>query len=274
MPLVIPERTIDSMFTFEFISAAPRAIVVSPNNNRGPRTPDHEVETAARKFVFECKTLYTANRNSANWVVKVPLKQLHDYVSHGGSSIVYVLPATPTLIAQPWIRDCRDDPDPKGHCLACSNPKKDKGAIYQRRWAGQTPPVSSAPPETKLQPWFNHWAWCIRADDLQNHVTSCSSLISTYSGQVVDLTADDISLGAISGAVRFCHFLDAVEKDHDDFYDIDRTADDSDSEPWSSADAPESSVTGTFAESILRLATESVSELPSDEEDRRLIAAY
>ena len=39
MPLVIPERTVDTLFTFELISAAPRAIVVSPHNNRGREHP-------------------------------------------------------------------------------------------------------------------------------------------------------------------------------------------------------------------------------------------
>lgn len=268
MSLIIPERTIDSLFTFELISAAPTAIVVSPQNNKGPRTPDHEVQGAVRKFVFECKTIYTSKSKPGGWVLHVPRQQLADYVSHGGSSIVYVLPAEPTQRKAPWIRDCRTDPDHGGRCRACSNPTKNYGAIYQRRWAGNTQPVASAPDETRMQPWFNHWAWCVRADDLQRHIRLPSKVTGVLGGRsTAKVPADDTRLEAIVGALRLCHFLGAVEQDFDTIHGLSRSVDGG--PEWSGGQLPDEA-----QGAIERMSTRSLVDLPRVEDDRRLVVGY
>lgn len=268
MPLVVPERTIDSMFTFELISAAPTAIVISPNNNSGPRTPDHELRNARRKFVFECKTLYTAASGASNWVVRVPIKQLADYVAHGQPSLIYVLPASPTVLASPWIRTCGTDPDPRGWCKSCSNPRRGYGAVYVRRWAGKQEPIASASPETRLQPWFNHWAWCVPADSLLHYLKASSTLVRPLSGTpTAEISASDSVLATITGAVRFCHFLRAIKRDHDEIHDLDVTVD-------GEEEILEIPPANDGFEALERMSVESVAELEPFEDDRRLVVGY
>lgn len=268
MTLIIPERTIDTLFTFELISAAPTAIIISPHNNRGPRTPDHEFQGVVRKFTFECKTISTSTSNSLGWVVKIPIRQLEDYVNNSGSSIVYVLPAEPVQRKAPWIRNCLTDPDANGRCRACSNPSSNSGAIYRRRWAGQSQPVASAPDATRMQPWFNHWSWCVRADDLLSHIAYPPNVRGTSgANRTVELPAGDAKLEAISGAVRLCHFLAAVERDHNAIRDI--------VPPYEvemeSAGGPPAEETSLLVE---RMASDWMADFELDEEDRRLLAAY
>jgi hypothetical protein len=264
MPLVIPERTIDTLFTFELISAAPTAIVISPNNNRGPRTPDHEVRHASRKFVFECKTIYTAKSTPGSWVVRVPRPQLTDYLAHGQPTLVYVLPAEPSKVNQPWIRKCRTDPDHRGCCQACSNPSQGHGAVYFRRWAGRQPPISSASAEIRLQPWFNHWAWCVRADALDQYLSLNPTLIRNISGSpTAEVPANDLVLERIPGALRLCHFLLAVQQDHDVIHGVVRPG------------AEDRGVSDDDAvDAVARMSTQSVAQLEPLEDDRRLVVGY
>ncbi len=274
MALLIPERTIDSLFTFELISAAPTAIVVSPNNNRGPRTPDHEVSHATRKFVFECKTIYVSLRSLRSgrrlslWTVQVPVQQLVDYVNHGQGSLIYVLPARPTNTRMPWIRACRDDPDANGYCIACANPTRSQGAVFLRRWAGRQQPIASAPAETRLQPWFNHWAWCVPAAMLAAHIaTTPSHVRGRVPRSYAELPARDLALEAIPGAIRFCHLLAAMQRDHDRIHGIVRS--------WSADEATSESPQIPVGEDQLKqLSTRSLRDLVAQEDDRRLIVGY
>lgn len=266
--LIIAERTVDSLFTFELLSAAPTAIVVSPHNNRGPRTPDHEVQHARRKFVFECKTLYAAKANTADWVVRVPRPQLADYLAHGQGSIVYVLPADPSNRMQPWIRTCRTDADHQGRCGACSNPGRRQGAVHYRRWAGQQQPVSSAPVETRLQPWFNHWAWCVRADALERYLVANPALTRKVSGiRTAEIPAPDRRLERVPGAVRLCHFLGAVEQDHDAIHGVTRDSIEDDADRDTAV--PEDGLVG-----LERMSMQSVADLQPVKDDRRLVVGY
>lgn len=268
MTLIIPERTIDTLFTFELISVAPTAIIVSPHNNRGPRTPDHEFQGVVRKFTFECKTIYASTSNPLRWVVKIPVRQLEDYVNSGGSSIVYILPAEPVQRKKPWIRNCHTDPDPSGRCRACSNPSSNSGAIYRRRWAGQSQPVASAPDATRMQPWFNHWSWCIRADDLLRFITNPINVGGmSNANPTVELPAGDAELEAITGAVRLCHFLAAVERDHIAVRDLVPPND----EELGSVGGPPAEESSVLVE---RMTSDWMADLALDEEDRRLLAGY
>lgn len=265
MPLVIPERTIDALFTFELLSAAPTAIVVSPNNNRGARTPDHEVQHATRQFVFECKTLYSAQNTTNPWHVRVPLQQLSDYVTHGLENLVYVLPAEPPTRSSPWVRTCRNDPDPlNGWCLACTNPPRTEGALHFRRWAGNHHHVATASEEKRLQPWFNHWAWCIRADGLEHHLKANPSLASSGTAAV---PAQDTYLEGIPGAVRLCHFMSAIMNDHDRIHDLERPNDDG-SDPHT-GEAPFEAF-----EALLSMSMDSIPELTAQDEERRMVVGY
>ncbi|YAL82470.1 hypothetical protein ACMYYO_11110 [Dermacoccaceae bacterium W4C1] len=211
MTVLVPERTIDSLFAFETLAAVPRAIIFSPANNAGRMTPDHEIRVRrGRVFVFELKTLSVV-ANNPGWVVTVPRTQLADYVAHK-PNIIYLLPAQPGVQAKPWIRSCAQDPDSNGHCIACANPGPTEPLLHARRWAGLSPYIQGQPPELLLQPWFNHWAWCVRAADLQAFLTVHNTTPPGRPSWEID--ADDAYLSAIPTAERFCHLLQAMAADH------------------------------------------------------------
>ncbi|MFN3949132.1 hypothetical protein [Microbacterium sp.] len=218
MPVVIPERTIDALFAFEFLSAAPTAVLWSPNaTNPGttkgvgptasPGNIDHEVD-GHRRFDVECKTIYS--NASGAWVNEISNRQLRAYVANAKAPMFYLLPSKPVYPDSPWRRHCVTDPDVQGRCRACSNPSKDSGPAYFRRWSGQELHYRNLPPERKLQPWFNHWSWCVRPADLVRHISPAGGL--PWSG-TTEIPALDVAHAGIAGAVRLCHFLDAVATD-------------------------------------------------------------
>jgi hypothetical protein len=70
--------------------------------------------------------------------------------------------------------------------------------------------VRNADPELRLQPWFNHWAWCVTAEDLTAHIQTQKL---RRNGPDVLIPADDAYLGAIRGAQRLCHLFEEVRTD-------------------------------------------------------------
>lgn len=218
VPTLIPERTIDSLFAFELLSVAPTAMIWSPHAvNAGtthgagptvsPGNPDHQIG-GHRRFDVECKTIYLDAKGS--WVNEISNRQLNAYVHNVTTPMFYLLPAEPQNRQEPWYRYCATDPDSKKHCIACSNPPASAGAVHSRRWAGKDQHFSTASPERRLQPWFNHWAWCITPRDLLRHLSKAAPLPWSNTTRV---PAADAKLGAIPGAVRFCHLLTAIEDD-------------------------------------------------------------
>ncbi len=262
MPLVVAERTIDSLFVFELISVAPTAVVISPNNNAGPRTPDHELRGATRTFVFECKTLYASHARPTDWVIRVPRRQLADYVAHGQAALIYVLPASPTTRTAPWLRTCRVDPDASGYCRACVNPPRSEGAAYRRRWAGTRQPIASAPVETRLQPWFNHWAWCVRADALHRYLSANPG----FGQPTAEISAEDLDLHLIPGATRLCHLLQDIRRDHDAIHGV--------GPGWEGAEPTETGSGSGDRAGLETSLTHSLQAFEIVENDRRLIVGY
>ena len=209
MTTIVSERTIDSLFAFEFLCAAPTAVLVSPANNRGKGTPDHEVRTARRKLVFENKTLYQSRAKTGSWVVRIPIRQLSAY-KRDAPRTIYLLPAKPTDVQRPWNRPCACD---ARMCVACHNPGRAGGPLHTRRWAGQTPPVRGAGPALRLQPGFCHWAGCITAPDLLDHIIRSGSPQYGKKDPWAELRAPDAAMATIPGATRFCHLLSAIARD-------------------------------------------------------------
>lgn len=210
MPVLIPERTIDSLFAFEFLTVAPTATIWSPHNNRGLGTVDHEVHTSRRYFEFECKTIYR-DHVGARWEIKVPLTQLQRYLAAGKQNLVYLLPARPADETRPWDRGCRTDPDAGGNCRACASTSRHDGPVHFRRHAFLEPRIRLADPEVRLQPWFNHWAWCISARDLNRYIGAQSL---RKDGDSLLIPADDAYLAGIAGTERLCHLFETVEDDY------------------------------------------------------------
>jgi|JI10StandDraft_1071094.scaffolds.fasta_scaffold63404_3 hypothetical protein len=278
MPVLIPERTIDSTFAFEILSAAPTALLWSPAQNQGAgrtlRTPDHELRGARRKLVFECKTIYTPSQAPTTWVVRIPTDQLDDYIAQGLPNLVYVLPALPHTPASPWLRTGCTDPEPDTlACSACANPTLSSGGpVYWRRWAGRYRPVSTAPAHQRLLPWFNHWAWCVTARSLRSYLWRNGA-----PRQIVDHPAQDNQLQAIPGATRLCHLLAVVQCDNDNPPDgptghgsptgpADRFPDDADGRARPLGDDE--------AELLNSMSTESLEGLVPGENETRLVVAY
>jgi hypothetical protein len=186
--VLVPERTVDSLLAYELLRGFPAAILWSPTNTAG--SLDHQLYVGGRSAIlFECKGI------EDRWRIPIRARQLDDYVSGGLGQLLYLLPSKPTDAAAPWRRSCARDPDAQGYCLACTAHR----GSDQRRWAGLQTHVSTAPLERRLQPWFNHWAWCVPASQLQAHLGSPR--------RDLRIPADDNSLAAIPGAERLCHML-------------------------------------------------------------------
>ncbi|MEC5169453.1 hypothetical protein RCH11_001926 [Glaciihabitans sp. GrIS 2.15] len=186
--MLVPERTVDSLLAYELLRAFPRAILWSPTNTAG--SLDHELDAGGpRAILFECKGI------EDRWRIPIRAQQLDDYVTGGLGQLLYLLPSKPVDPLIPWLRSCASDPDVHGRCQACAASR----GSDNRRWAGSQPPVSGAPPERRLQPWFNHWAWCVPAAQLQLHLGRPT--------RDMRIPAEDASLAAIPGAQRLCHML-------------------------------------------------------------------
>lgn len=195
---LVPERTIDSLFAYEALQALPTSLIWSPANTAGMW--DHAVVTSGGSMlVIECKALDGDRTNHRrSWRVPIDRAQLQTYLRLG-VDLTYLLPARPQSVGSPWVRKCAQDPSPGGFCLACYTPSSGNA----RRWSGQKALWQHVEPHLRLQPWFNHWSWCVRASDLEAHLVA--------SGRKGSVKAADVELGAIAGADRLCHVLADAE---------------------------------------------------------------
>lgn len=195
---LVPERTIDSLFAYEALQALPTGLIWSPSNTAGMW--DHALITSrGSMMVIECKALDGDRTNSRRaWRVPIDRAQLQTYLKIG-LDVTYLLPARPRSIASPWIRNCIQDPSISGFCLACYTPSSGNA----RRWSGHKALWQNVDPHLRLQPWFNHWAWCVRASDLEAHMLAA--------GRKNSVKAADVELGTIAGADRLCHVLADAE---------------------------------------------------------------
>lgn len=203
---LIPERTVDSLLAHALIHAVPAGLIWSPSNTQGQW--DHAFLTARRTLVFECKGIVSNARRSPTYRWRVPIDavQLNSYL-HAGIDLIYLLPARPSTLDHPWIRSCTVDPDDLGRCIACQGFRDDPRDA--RRFAGAAAQVRAAPQHLRCQPWFNHWAWCVRASALSRHLAAGKAIAPS-------LDASDHLLGGLPGAERLCHVLGAVRQAHYD----------------------------------------------------------
>lgn len=206
MPTIVPERTIDSLFSYEALLANPEARIFSPPNNAGPGTPDHHITMGSKSLVFELKTLSRVSLARPTWYVDVPEAQLTRY-STVAPKTIYVLPAEPKDPNRPWIRDCATDPDSSGRCQACYAGFDPADLVSRRRWAANHTNWQGQSPEVLMQPWFNHWSWCVPAKDLTSYVIA--NRVSKLSGSW-RIDATDSVLSAVPRAMRLCHLLQTL----------------------------------------------------------------
>lgn len=225
MTTLIPERTIDSLLAYELIRAVPDGIIWSPTNTRG--SWDHQFATGSTLYVFECKAIHASAQRQQNWRVPIDVIQLHDYL-YGPTrlDLTYLLPCEPTDPAKPWVRTCTTDPVLQAitsggrmqHvCGACWEARGPVGSVRPtRRWAGLSPHVAAARPHLRLQPWFNHWAWCIKASALWAHLYPTARKRTVIRKQIAaakaagrkvskPISARDAAMALIRGADRLCH---------------------------------------------------------------------
>lgn len=185
--MLIPERTVDSLLAFELIHARPRAIIWSPTNAAG--SLDHELHLGGRRAIlFECKGIGDRAQ------ITVRGQQLADYVGRGLGQLLYLLPSLPLDKVNPWDVPCHCSPS-GGRCLACGPSR----GPDPRRSADRDPHVATARRERLVQPWFNHWAWCIPASRLSKHLGAPT--------RNVNLGSNDSQISKLPGAVRLCHLL-------------------------------------------------------------------
>lgn len=196
---LVPERTIDSLLVYELLTAVPTARIWSPSNTAGAW--DHELSTnVSSRIIFECKALDgDASNPKKPWRIPIDRTQLVAYTGLP-FRVTYVLPARPTYVWSPWLRECNVDPSSSnGMCRACFTPVKGN----PRRWVGKQPLWSAEPPHRLVQPWFNHWAWCLTARHLEKELSSSG---------VSWLSAADSDLASIPGSIRLCHLLAWTDK--------------------------------------------------------------
>lgn len=181
------------MVAIEVVRLDPTAIISSPANTRG--AVDHRVRSRFAVTVLECKGV--GNRS------KIPIRneQLWEYVYGGGPhGTIYVLPSRPRVKARPWTRTC---PRPCCGGRGCRYCPRD-----ERSWNGLESWLHGLSPDDRLQPWFAHWAWCIRAQDLGSELGLSGS--GPAHGKTHLLDWDDSSLGSLPGAVRLCHWFGKI----------------------------------------------------------------
>jgi hypothetical protein len=189
---LIPERTIDSSFAFEIVTALPHSTLWSPSNTKG--SWDHEVSVASgRTLIFECKAVDTG---ANSWRIPINRTQLGHYVSIVPNAL-YVLPAQPRF-KKPWNLRCLE-----GGCSVARGciPCQVSYPWVPRRSAVLSPRLARASQHIAFQPWFNHWAWCVTAADLQRHLPLGSA----------SLSGRDIDHASIPGSIRFCHLLEQLQ---------------------------------------------------------------
>ncbi len=185
--MLIPERTVDSLLAFELLHAIPTAIIWSPTNTIG--SLDHALHQGGRAaLLFECKGIGDRGQ------VTVRGGQLSDYITRGLGHILYVFPALPPDETEPWSVPCNCPPS-RGRCLSCGPVR----GVDARRSSDRDPSVATAPLARRIQPWFDHWAWCISAARLSAH-------LGAPSGNV-NMSSDDASMQSMAGADRLCHLL-------------------------------------------------------------------
>ena len=108
----------------------------------------------------------------------------------------------------------------------------------------------------------------MRADDLLRHIAHLSKVGAIPgTNPIIELPAGDAELEAIAGAVRLCHFLAAVERDHNAIRDI-VPPDDVEVGGAGGPSVEESSGL------VKRMASDWMAELEFDEENRTLLAGY
>lgn len=202
MPRLIPEHTIDSSLAYEILRAHPTAALWSPTPTAG--SYDHKVRTRTSTWIFECKGADPATGSATAWrTPHIDAKQLSAYLARFGGRVIYLFLAEPTTPDKPWLRSCACAPGTRTYCNACRVTGPRDPAV-ERRWAGLDQIyMGQKDPHRLVQAWFNHWAWCITATDLNAH-------LATHSPRPGSFTLADATCEAIPGAVRLCHFLDAA----------------------------------------------------------------
>lgn len=189
---LIAERTVDSLFAYEALTAVPAGILVSPTNTDGMW--DHKLfeRPGGRFMIFECKAV-VAPAVDRPWRAPVDRRQLHRYLQSGGDDLIYLFLARPTVPEEPWLLRCS--------CARRANRWRRTAAV-----AGQ---IQSVSVDLRLQPWFSHWAWCMTAADLQWELKPARN--GNTSTGTTRMPVDDADFQQ-RNATRLCHLLMALSR--------------------------------------------------------------
>src|SRR5690606_2424439 len=165
--VLLPERTVDSLFAYETLTAAPHALIWSPPNSTPDEhglKPDHVVTPDLnpglpleqhRRLVFECKTIYGEGADPGGWHFRISRWQLDEYVQVAPQTL-YLLPSHESSV-QPWWR-YRCCAGANATCYSCRRPgdRRWEAGKFRGGWG-------HLPWYIGFQPWFSHWAWCVES---------------------------------------------------------------------------------------------------------------
>ncbi|MGK8502994.1 hypothetical protein [Nocardia asiatica] len=198
---LVPERTIDSLLAAEAIRHDPYALIWSPSP-RATNPVDHLIRGAYSKLaVFECKSV--VERGGDRWDVPIDVDQLMRYRSSVRGytvPVVYVFPVKPDVLEHPNVRECTIDRCRYGPgCEACCRDA--------RSWGDQESHVMQSSPLVRLQPWFCHWAWAIRADVLARQIRIWDVRTDEYY-----LNVENMVRSVKPHGTRLCHFLSGIHR--------------------------------------------------------------
>ncbi len=195
---LVPERTIDSLLAVEVVRHDPHALIWSPTQVKD--SWDHEIlATGGWLWIFECKAVLETSWELV-WRAPVDRDQLDTYVDRRIPAI-YVFLAKPFDPNNPSVRPCSSSPCDGERCRMCCNDV--------RTLSDGVSHVASARPVQRLQPWFCHWAWAIRAERLQSLMATLGTS-GRRPRQINTMDSFFISHAEEYEALRLCHLLSDI----------------------------------------------------------------
>lgn len=198
--MLIPERTVDSLFAADMVRDDPNVLIWSPTQYSG--SPDHVLtNTSGRILVIEAKGVQPVGDIINDvWRARIDVAQLNAHAS-APHPVIYLLLAKPDDLHNPSKRPCPRSCCARGRfnwCKKCARDARSWGLLEQH--------ILSSPEQLRLQPWFAHWAWCIPAKDLQAQFIARKKKLSSFRLQL----DDGVIQAQFPTANRLCHLFEAV----------------------------------------------------------------
>jgi hypothetical protein len=206
--MLLPEHTVDSLISVEFVRRIPEALIWCPSQFAG--SYDHFIAGIHHFVILEAKGI----RDNETVLIAVP--QLVDHVATG-LPVHYVLPASDQTVTTARLCNCTDCLLNGGRCLHCVRDIRSVRTSAIARRLPIVPNVRGAPTTAiqnriaQSQSWFGHWTWIVPAQSLLTQVQTWRAT-RVPPPTLIPTSAEDGNLAKILRAVRLCKFLDEASR--------------------------------------------------------------